>query len=69
MRLFVALALGLSALDASAQTARPDANPEISLITFGPGEIYWERFGHNALLVRERSRDAATASVLFTSSL
>ena len=60
MRLFVALALGLSALDASAQTARPDANPEISLITFGPGEIYWERFGHNALLVRERSRDAAT---------
>lgn len=60
MRLFVALALGLSALGASAQTAQADAAPEISLITFGPGEIYWERFGHNALLVRERSRDTAT---------
>ncbi len=26
--------------------------PDISLLTFGPGEIYWERFGHNAILVR-----------------
>lgn len=41
-----------------AQTAEsPDAvaapAPEIALITFGPGPIYWERFGHNAILVRE----------------
>jgi hypothetical protein len=27
--------------------------PMISLVTFAPGEIYWQRFGHNALLVRE----------------
>ncbi|MEO8460128.1 MAG: DUF4105 domain-containing protein [Dokdonella sp.] len=27
--------------------------PEISLVTYGPGEIYWERFGHNAILVRD----------------
>lgn len=34
--------------------------PEISangteawLVTFGPGEIYWERFGHNAIWLRE----------------
>lgn len=30
-------------------------NPEdlsVSLLTFGPGDIYWERFGHDAILVR-----------------
>lgn len=29
--------------------------PQVSLLTFAPGEIYWQRFGHNALLVRDRS--------------
>jgi len=29
------------------------AAPDISLLTFGPGEIYWERFGHNAIVVRD----------------
>lgn len=33
----------------------PGENLEISLITYGPGEIYWERFGHNAILVRNLS--------------
>lgn len=32
---------------------------EISLVTYGPGEIYWERFGHNALVVRDRERATA----------
>lgn len=27
--------------------------PQISVLTFAPGEIYWQRFGHNALLVRQ----------------
>jgi hypothetical protein len=27
--------------------------PEAWLVTFGPGEIYWERFGHNAIWLRE----------------
>lgn len=31
------------------ETAAPA--PVISLVTFGPGPVYWERFGHNALLV------------------
>jgi hypothetical protein len=31
--------------------------PDISLLTFGPGEIYWERFGHNAILVRSGDSD------------
>ena len=32
---------------------------EISLLTIGPGPIFWERFGHNAIVVRDR--DAGTA--------
>jgi hypothetical protein len=28
----------------------------ISLLTFSPGDIYWERFGHNAILVRDAAR-------------
>lgn len=31
-------------------TAEPPA-PRISLLTFAPGEVYWQRFGHNALMV------------------
>jgi hypothetical protein len=26
---------------------------EIWLVTYGPGEIYWQRFGHNAIWVRD----------------
>lgn len=44
--------LVLSAAPCVAQTPSDDA-PAISLLTFAPGEIYWQRFGHNALLVRE----------------
>ena len=29
-----------------------DVPPQVSLLTFGPGDIYWQRFGHNALLLR-----------------
>jgi hypothetical protein len=42
--LLLALGLLLPALASAA--------PQISLLTFAPGEIYWQRFGHNALLVR-----------------
>ena len=31
----------------------PGANLEVSLVTYGPGETYWERFGHDALEVRD----------------
>lgn len=33
----------------------------ISLLTFGPGSIYWERFGHNAILVRDEPSGDAVA--------
>lgn len=49
------LAAALLALVSSAVAApvHAQAPPQVSLLTFAPGEIYWQRFGHNALLVRE----------------
>ena len=31
----------------------PANGTEAWLVTFGPGQIYWERFGHNAIWLRE----------------
>ncbi len=31
----------------------PGANLRVSLITYGPGETYWERFGHDAIELRD----------------
>ncbi|OOG44891.1 hypothetical protein B0E52_07030 [Rhodanobacter sp. C06] len=31
----------------------PGANLEVSLVTYGPGDIYWERFGHDAIELRD----------------
>ena len=31
----------------------PGANLEVTLITYGPGETYWERFGHDAIELRD----------------
>lgn len=39
----------------------PRDNLEISLITYGPGEIYWERFGHNTIVVRDVSTGRAVS--------
>ncbi|HVC02337.1 MAG TPA: DUF4105 domain-containing protein [Steroidobacteraceae bacterium] len=32
----------------------PGADLVVSLITYGPGDVYWERFGHDAIQVRDR---------------
>lgn len=34
---------------------------QISLLTIGPGAIYFERFGHNAIVVRDTATDEAVA--------
>jgi hypothetical protein len=31
-------------------TDQPSA-PKVALVTFGPGQVYWERFGHNAIII------------------
>ena len=41
---------------------RPAPTSRVSLLTFGPGPIFWERFGHNAIVVRDH--DAGTAIAL-----
>ena len=44
----------------NAQIAPGESGSEldVALITFGPGEEIWERFGHNAILIRDRSSGA-----------
>ena len=40
----------------SAQIATPVGSElDVALVTFGPGEEIWERFGHNAILIRDRA--------------
>src|SRR5579875_3831171 len=34
-------------------TDAPGENLEVSLITYGPGDISWERFGHDAIELRD----------------
>jgi hypothetical protein len=53
--LLIALTLLCSAiLPAYAGVAdTPGENLEVSLITYGPGDIYWERFGHDAIELRD----------------
>ncbi len=65
LRLLLML-LGLLSFRAQAQPLLPASadsgeNLQISVLTFGPGEIYWERFGHNAILVRDRAAGSAIA--------
>jgi hypothetical protein len=62
MRALCGALAALCMLAGSIAAAQPDtgeAAPRISLLTFAPGQIYWQRFGHNALLVRDADgRDA-----------
>ncbi|MEE4172846.1 MAG: DUF4105 domain-containing protein [Xanthomonadales bacterium] len=38
---------------AAQESLPPPTGPEAWLVTYGPGEIYWQRFGHNAIWLRE----------------
>ena len=56
-RAILALALLLLAAIGPARAGIADARGadlEVSLVTYGPGDIYWERFGHNAIELRDR---------------
>lgn len=33
----------------------PGEELDVALLTVGPGQVYWQRFGHNAILIRDRS--------------
>lgn len=49
---FVLLAWSRASLAEEIPEVEADAT-EVWLLTFGPGENYWERFGHNAIWLRE----------------
>jgi hypothetical protein len=52
--LLLILMLCATSLPALAEVENaPGANLEVSLITYGPGDIYWERFGHDAIELRD----------------
>jgi hypothetical protein len=51
--LLILLLLLAMPLASSAQIDETDRF-DISLVTVGPGSVYWQRFGHNAILIRER---------------
>lgn len=54
----VTVAALLATLICPGSTAAEEATDRyrIALVTVDPGELYWERFGHNALLVADRAR-------------
>lgn len=63
------LMLLVASSHASAQALQPpdaaagvvSSEPEISLLTIGPGDLFFERFGHNAIVVRDRVSGSAVA--------
>lgn len=59
VRVIAGLLLALLSVLGSAKTATVQRF-EIGLVTIGPGPIYWQRFGHNAILVKDAKHDRAT---------
>jgi hypothetical protein len=47
------LALLLAPVARAGIANAPGKDLEVSLITYGPGSIYWERFGHDAIEIRD----------------
>ena len=50
--LAVSLCLGVTA---NAQQAEPGSELQVYIMTMGQGDLVWERFGHNALGIRDAS--------------
>ncbi|MBS0419935.1 MAG: DUF4105 domain-containing protein [Proteobacteria bacterium] len=53
--LILGLAVSVGAQASVFDTAGEDL--EVSLVTYGPGSIYWERFGHDAIRLHDRVSD------------
>jgi uncharacterized protein DUF4105 len=51
--------------DARAQSARDRGAPMIALITFGPGDQAFAKFGHNAILVHDPTRAGEGRDLVF----
>lgn len=55
-RLLAAFVLLLLAGLAGTASAQHISAPRIGVVTMGPGDIFWERFGHNAVVVDDPAR-------------
>ncbi len=60
VRIFLAAATLLS-FGVAPVRAAPGDNLDIGLLTIGPGTVYWERFGHNAIVVHHRDTGQSVA--------
>lgn len=41
------------------------AAPRVGVVTMGPGDEYWARFGHDAILIDDRADDPASEPILY----
>jgi hypothetical protein len=53
LRLLCIVLVLLSSSAAFAADHLQEDETEVWLVTYGPGEIYWQRFGHNAIWIRD----------------
>ncbi|TAM95618.1 MAG: DUF4105 domain-containing protein [Rhodanobacteraceae bacterium] len=59
--LVLLLSLLLSSITHAGVADAPGANLRVDLYTYGPGAIYWERFGHDALVITDTASGEAYA--------
>lgn len=59
--LVLLLSLLLSSIAHAGVADAPGANLRVDLYTYGPGTIYWERFGHDALVITDTASGEAYA--------
>jgi hypothetical protein len=52
----VLLACTMGVAQARAAEPQPRAAPRIGVVTMGPGNVFWERFGHDAIVVDDPAR-------------
>lgn len=55
----VVLSILWSPLARAGITDAPPGQLEVYLVTYGPGDVYWERFGHDAIEIRDPTSGAA----------
>ena len=61
MLLLVAVSGLARAQEPAPSTEGGIAAPRIGVLTMGPGEIFWERFGHDAIVVEDPASGALTS--------
>ena len=50
--LILIIACATAQVSAQVSSANLEGRSEVWLVTYGPGEVYWQRFGHNAIWIR-----------------